>query len=515
MSPRSRRHLVRRDDDDVRGAQDLSVGVVGVDEETVLPWPLVMRQRVRSRMEGSDRYAWLVTAVVLFGMLTVTISITILAVNITTIARDLDSNKSVLTWVIAGPTLAGAILGTTAGKLGDLYGHRRVNLVGLGGAAVFSVACALAWSASSLVGFRILSATLGAATGPTSMAIINLLFPREQRARALGYWSMVVAGGPVIGLVAGGFIVEAVGWRAIFWIQAPMLAASAAAGFLLLPETPRRTDTHFDLVGQVLLGLGILGILLPVNQAPNWGWASPAVLGAFALAVVLIAAFVLWERRVEHPLVPLKYFGRRNFAFPMAVQFFTNFAYMGGFILAPQLLQEVRGLASDQTSLLMIPRPLTFAIVGPVAGYLAVKVGERASAVVGNACIALSMLGLAVISHNPSNLGMIIALALSGAGLGAAAPSLAATLANAVDDQDLGIAGAAQQLVSQVGVSLGTTLLVTIQVSAADRGSLSGSYALAFGVGATVCLVGVVLSAFIRSTRHIDDHGPADPALAT
>jgi MFS family permease len=139
----------------------------------------------------------------LFGLFTVGFTITILAVSLSTIAGDLGTSETTLTWVITGPLLAFGIVGPASGKAGDIWGQKRVFLIGLAGSALFAVGIAAAWDATSLIAFRVLAAASGAACGPAAMALIYSVFPREGRVKAMGYWSMVMAGGPVIGVVAG------------------------------------------------------------------------------------------------------------------------------------------------------------------------------------------------------------------------------------------------------------------------------------------------------------------------
>ena len=166
-------------------------------------------------------------------------TITILSVSIPRIADDLGSDESTLTWLVTGPILAFAVFGPTAGKLGDLRGHRRVYAWSMACVILFAGLTALSWNAPSLLAFRILGAATGAAVGPTSLAVINRMFPPAKRAQAMGYWTMVGAGGPVIGVVAGGPIVEAFGWRWIFVGQVPMTAAGLLLALAVLPETEK------------------------------------------------------------------------------------------------------------------------------------------------------------------------------------------------------------------------------------------------------------------------------------
>ena len=458
-------------------------------------------ERVPERAAASRRYPWIVTVTLLFGMFWVASTITILTVSRPTIAEDLDASVGSLVWVISGPTVAFALIGTTAGKLGDLHGHRRVYLLGMSGAALFSLACAMAWSGGSLIAFRVAGAALGAVAGPCSLAIINRLFRPAERSKALGFWSLVVAGGPVVGLALGGPLVEAVGWRVIFWAQAPLIAASVAVSFVLLPRTERRPDVHFDVAGQAMLFLTLGSLLFAIDRSAVWGFGHPVVLTSLAVVPVAAWGFARVERRVEHPLIPTQWFRRRAFTIPVLVSFFLMFGYMGGFTLTPKMLDELRGMSPETISLVMIPRPLTFAVAGPMAGFLAARISARSTIVGGMVSLVLSMALFTWVAPDPGTAVVLVALTLSGIGIGASQPRVAASVANAVDDEDLGIAGATQQLVSQVGTAVGMNLLETVQLAARPSVGLGGSYRVAFGVGTVVSVAGLALATVMEEPR--------------
>ncbi len=168
-------------------------------------------ERVRSEAPANR---WRILVAVLFGLFTVNVTITILAVSIHRIAGELNTAEATMTWVVTGPMLAFGVVGPLVGKLGDRIGHASDLPVGPGGAAVMAFASALAWSAGALIAFRTLGAIEGAATGPGLVRRDLPHLPREERVRALGFWAMVAAGGPVVGVVIGGPLVEAFGWRA-------------------------------------------------------------------------------------------------------------------------------------------------------------------------------------------------------------------------------------------------------------------------------------------------------------
>lgn len=480
-------------------ASDLTIDTGGTGEIEVLPWSLLWRERMRGRVEQSDRRPWIVLVTCLFGLFAVGFTITVLAVSLEVIGDDLHSSKATTTWVITGPMLALAVFGPTWGKLADIHGARRVYLAGMSGAAVFAALTAIAWDGPSMVVFRIAAAAAGAAAAPASMALINTSFDRERRVQAMGYWSMVAALAPVVGVIAGAPAIEAFGWRSIFIVQCPLTALCVAVAFVVLPETPRRPDVRLDLVGAALVAIAAAALLLAVNRGPVDGWGAPHVVGLFLLAPITVAVFLRVERRVRAPLLPLDYLGERNFAFPMANQFFTNFAYMGGFIVTPLLLDDVFGLSLTKVGLVSLVRPATFAVAAPLAGWLAIRWGERTMGVTGGVLITASMVTFASVAAASGLLPVFVALALSGVGMGATAPAMAATIANAVRDEDLGLAGAAQQMVSTLGTAAGTQVLFTVQ-QARESAGLASSFHAAYFVGALAALLGVATAVFIRSS---------------
>lgn len=494
--------------DDPTDAHDLVIEAPGIDPVGVVPWPYLARrrlldvgERVAARVEASGSHQWIVLWTVLFGLFTVGFTITILAVSIPTIARDLNASESTLTWVITAPMLAFAVVGPSAGKLGDIFGHRRVYLTGLALAGVFAGLTAVAWNAGSLIAFRLLGAAFGSSAGPASMALINRVFEPAQRARAMGWWSMVMAGGPVLGVVVGGPIVEQLSWRVVFAAQVPLVAAGVAVAALILPETAPGRRPRFDVGGAVTLAVAMGGLLLALNRIGEWGPRHPAVGGGIVAGVAGLVAFVAIERRAVEPMLPLRWLRTRNFAFPVATQLLLNFAYMGGFILTPLLLQHVLGYGETRTGLLSISRPLAFAIAGPVAGSLAVRVGERTSAAFGAVMVVVSMVLLAQVRPGSPDVLVIAGLALSGLGLGASSPAMAATIANAVEARHLGIAGAAQQMVSQVGTVVGIQVLQTVQALRAETAGPVTGYHDAYLVGAAVAALGILTALGVRSSR--------------
>jgi len=454
------------------------------------------------RAAPSGQGRWAVLWTVLAGLFSVNVTFTIFAVALNNVAAGLHTSLSDVTWVITAPLLTFGVAAPVLGKVGDRWGHRRLYLVGTALAVVCAVATAAAPNVGSLVAVRALSGIDGAAAGAASMALIFRVFDEHDRVKAMGWWSLVGAGGPVIGVVVGGFLISALGWRALFLVQAPLTAAAWVVAYIVLPETTTDRDrgtsstrSGFDWRGGLAITVAVTALLVGLNRGPVLGWRSPLVVGAFVVVPVATALFARVEARAPEPLVPLVYLRRRNFSFPILNQVFTNFAYMGGFILAPILLERVYGLTTAGAGLTVIARPLTFSLIAPVAGYAAGRAGLRNSALVGSVALAASMAVFALVGRQSGTGWIIVALALSGAGMGVASPSVAAAVANAVEPESLGVASASQQLMAQVGVVAGIQAMQTIQASRQAASGLVGSFHDAYVVGAGSCLLAALCAA--------------------
>jgi EmrB/QacA subfamily drug resistance transporter len=469
----------------------------GVEEVPAVAWPLLLRDRLRRRVATGDTYRWWVLWAVLAGLFAAGFTITVLAVSLPTIARDLDTDTTTLAWIVTGPFLAHALGMPLLGKVGDRYGHRRVFLIGFALFTLFTGLTALAWSAPALITIRVIGALEGAATGPASMALIMHVFRAEDRVKAMGWWSLVGAGAPVIGLVAGGPIVEAFGWRWLFVMQVPIGLAALLLAAVVLRETPRTPATRLDLRGAAALGAAAVLPLLAL-QLGRTGWARPLPVLLLAGGVVSAGLFVAAERRAPEPLLPLEFFRRRNFSAAMASQTFSQFAYMGGFLISPLLMQNVFGYTVSATALVMLCRPLSFSASSPIFGYVAARVGERRASVAGTSLVVLSMACCALAAAGESVALVIVGLVLSGLGLGAASPSLISSAANAVEPEHLGVANGAQQMMTLIGAVAGMSVLATVAGGAGGGGS---PFVAAYLVGLAVAVPGVVAATFVRSAE--------------
>ncbi len=470
----------------------------GVDEVSVIPWSLLIRQKIVRRVGVSRRKATLV--VLLSCVFTVSFMITLLVVSLKTVADDLNSTTAIISWAITAPMLAFGVVGPGFGKIGDLWGHKRVFVCGLFFAGVFALCTAFAWNATSMIVFRTLSAAGGSALGPAAMAYINRMFDPSERVGPLGYWSFVTAGAPVIGVVAGVPLVAVFGWRTIFLIQAPLCLAGCLVAMWLLGDTERRKSVKFDIKGAVLLGVGSVLILLAINRGPSWGFGSSRTMLVALVGVATLGLFARVEQKASDPMLPLKWLRTRNVAFPVTSQALTNFAYMGGFMIVPQLLETGLGFSTSHIGWLIIARPLMFSLVAPFSGRVSSRIGERNAGIIGACAVVASMLLLSQIDVGASDLLIAFGLSLSGIGLGISSPALTALLANSVDNKDLGVASAMQQLLNQMGAVLGAAIMIGIHEATINSGVVK-SYSYALLAGAVSSVIAIFAASAVRSTH--------------
>jgi MFS family permease len=445
-----------------------------------------------------DRRRRQILVVTLTGVAASTFPITIFSASLPEVADDLDTSLGVISWVLAGPLLALALATPLGGKLGDLIGHRRTYLAGFGAATVLALATSLAWSAGWLIAIRTAGQAMGAFTGPAALAILMQTFPREERARALSWWSAVSAISPTLGTVVGGFLIEATSWRLIFVIQGLASLLALVPAYRLLPETPRRRDVSFDLAGAVLLALGVGALLLAINRVPALGWAHPLVIGGFVAGPLLLTLFVQVERRVDEPLLPLRYLRRPGFTLPTASNLFSQGSYSGTMVVTPFLFSRVFGYGTDATALILASRAIAYSVGSWAGGRSEARLGVRTVAVGGSVIAAAGVALTGIGGTTEAVVLVVVALFASGFGQGAARPSLMASVGNSVGDANLGVASGAFTMVGQVGASATITILTALVGTSVSPNRFLAVYLVA----AAICAISGVLLLGLRPNRN-------------
>lgn len=482
--------------------------LVECDEVPTVAWPLLLRQRrekALSKLEKRDSYRWIVLVIVLIAFFAGGFSITVVSVSLPTIGRDFGASDATVAWVLSGALLAFGIATPTMGRAGDVFGHKRLYLIGTALSAILAALVAVSWNIGSLITFRIIWAAAGAAAGPASMALIMEVFDAAERVKAMGWWSFVGAGAPVIGVVAGGPIVEAYTWRWVFAAQVPISLIAFIGGLWFLRNTVSQESARFDIAGSVMVTITAATFLIGINRGGEWGWTHPVTLACFAVAPIAAWLFLRIEKRASSPLLPPNLMKLKAFNSPLLVQFCGNFAYIGAFLITPFYLQRVLEFSLTKTGIFMLPRPVSFSLAAPISGYVAIRLGERRTVMAGMAAITASMVMLSIGSVAAIPAGIVIGLVLSGVGLGGSSPSLTSSVANSVPREYLGVAGAAISMMATVGGVVGMEVLRTIATAA---GGTSRAYGIAYGIGGCVAVAAFVLAR--RITRL--ERSPASPS---
>jgi EmrB/QacA subfamily drug resistance transporter len=467
-----------------------------LDDAIERPW-LVRRAPILRDVHERPSYRWWVLVSVLSGLFATGLTITVLTTAVPDIRSDLGASLGAVSWVVSAPFLFRSIFVPVFGKTGDLVGRRRTWVLGFGLATVASLACGFAPNVGVLIVFRALSAIGSAAVIPSALALIAVAFDPEERVKAMGWWSATIAFSPLLGVIVGGFVVEAFGWRWIFFGQVPFSLVALTLGLLVLRESKGEEGQHFDVPGCVLSIVGLGAMLLVFNRGigGDWSWIGLPLLTTATVAVVALVAFVRVELASPAPVLPVGYFRRRRFAGAVSANFFANFAYMGGFFITSVMLAEpgLFGYSQDRVSLAVAPRAASLGVMGPIGGYAAARFGGRRMATIGMTLILASMVALAVATGGVPYVLLLPGLVLSGFGLGLVAPPAAATVTNEAADADLAAASGALNMGASVGSATGIATMSAVLTSAsgsADPGA--GAFSAAFVFGAVMSAIGLV-----------------------
>lgn len=405
------------------------------------------------------------------SLLIMSMDVTIVNVALPSIQRELHASLSGLQWIVDAYTLVLASLLMLSGSMADRIGRRRVFQIGLGVFTAGSVLCSLAHSVGMLVASRAFQGVGASMLNPVALSIIVNAFPEKQaRARAIGVWGAVAGVSFALGPIVGGALTQTLGWRWNFWINLPIGALAITLSALFVPESKAARARRFDPVGQMLL-IGMLSSMtFAVIEGQHHGWASPLIVGLFALAAVLLGAFLVYEPRRAEPLVDLRFF--RSFPFSsstvIAVCAFATFA---GFLFLNALyLQQVRGFSALNTGLCTLPLAAMMVVCAPLSGRLVGRYGTRRSLMLAGAGFVVGTGILTTLSAMTPLWLLLVAYVFLGLGLGMVNPAIAN---NAVAGMPLSQAGVAAAILStsrQVGAAFGVAIAGTVVAASRARG---------------------------------------------
>ncbi|HEY7149041.1 MAG TPA: MFS transporter [Gaiellaceae bacterium] len=439
------------------------------------------------------------------GGLALAVSQSLVAPALREIQIDVGVSTTAATWVLTSFLLSASVATPILGRLGDMFGKKRVLVIALTAVAIGTFVSAVAGSLGLLVAGRVIQG-LGGGVFPLSMAIIRDEFPRERVAGGIALISAILGVGGGLGIVLAGPIVDHLNYHWLFWFPFVVVTIAAVGVFLVVPESPIRTRGRVDWAGAVLLAGWLVALLLPISEGRSWGWTSGRVLGLFAAAVVLALAWIAVEIRSREPLVDMRMMRLRGVWTTNATAVLLGAGMFGSFILVPQLVELPKstgygfGGSVTQAGLYLLPSALMMLVFSVVAGRIISAVGPRLPLILGTSISVLSFLVLAL-AHS-EGYEILLGTTLLGIGIGFAYSAMANQIVDSVPSEQTGVATGMNTIMRTIGGSLGATVSAVIisSFTASDGLPREQGFTIAFAVSA-VALAGAVLAALAVPAR--------------
>src|SRR6202171_1316821 len=367
---------------------------------------------------------WLVLVVLCTGFFMILLDTTIVNVAIPAMSAGLNTTLDQILWVLNAYILVYAVLLSTAGRLGDLYGQRNLFAIGLAIFTVASALCGLSQNANELIAARVLQGVGGAVLTPQTLAILTTLFPPERRGAAFGIWAGVAGLATLAGPTVGGAIVTYIDWRWIFFVNVPIGVAALVATFATIPDVRPGRRHGWDIVGVILATAGLFGVVFGLIEGERFNWAQIGsygitIAGAIIAGVWLVLAVVLWERFQKEPLVPLSLFEERNFAVSNWIAAAISFGMLSLFLPIVIYLQSVRGFSALTAGLTLAPMSLVSMVTAPFAGRMADRIGGKYILMTGITVFAIGFVALTLVAGPDSTwINFLVPAMVAGAGMG-------------------------------------------------------------------------------------------------
>ena len=448
---------------------------------------------------GRPTGRWVLLATVL-GSGLASIDATVVTIALPRIGAELGAGAAALQWTVNGYTLSLAALILLGGSLGDRYGRRTVFVLGVVWFALASLLCGLAPNVETLIAARVLQGVGGALLTPGSLAILEAVFVREDRARAIGAWSGLGGVAGAIGPFLGGWLVEVASWRWVFLINVPLAVLVVLVALRHVPET-RDPDAPpgLDLAGAAVGAAGLGGLTYGFTAWPALGGTHPVVLGTLALGVAGLAGFVLVERRSRHPMLPMTVFSSRAFSATNLATFAVYAANGGVFLLVVLNLQVVTGYSPLAAGTAMLPVTALMLVLSSRSGALAERIGPRLPMTAGPLICAVALLLFARIGAGADYLTDVLpAVLILGLGLSATVAPLTATALGSVDARYAGVASGVNNAVARAGGLLAVAVLPLAAGigtgSLTDPAALGPTYRYAMWICAGLMATGALIS---------------------
>ncbi|MCO6005160.1 DHA2 family efflux MFS transporter permease subunit [Actinoallomurus purpureus] len=422
------------------------------------------------------------------GQFMVLLDSTIVGAALPDMQQRLHTQLTGLQWIVDAYVLLVAMLLLSGGVFADRFGRKRMFLAGVAVFTVASVLCSVAPSIGWLIIGRVVQGIGAAALSPASLALLAAAYPvPQERVKAIGLWAGFSGIGLAAGPLAGGILVDAFGWPAIFLVNVPIGAVLLLAGLRILGESRNPSAPAIDIPGTVLSVLGVGALTYGLIEGGSRGWTSPVILGSFAAAVVILAVFVAVEGRRSTPMLPLRLFRQRLFTMANTAMVVVGFALMGSSFFFSQFFVYVQGSSVLRAGLQTLPASLGMVVVSPYAGRFAARYGFRIVVTIGLALAGLGLLALGFVHEHTGYGNVWWRLAVVGIGFALTMSPLTGAAIQAVSPQEGGLASGISSTTRQIGAVLGVAVLGAIV-----RTRESGGASFEAGLGSAFVAAGAV-----------------------
>jgi EmrB/QacA subfamily drug resistance transporter len=448
---------------------------------------------------GTSTTAWVIVLTAI-GSFMGALDTLVVSTAIPTIRVDLGASVSQLEWTVNAYNLSFAVMLITAAALGDRFGRRRLYAIGLVGFAAASAACAVSPDVGWLIAARAVQGIGAAFMMSLGLALLSAAFPAERRGTAIGLFSAVtglaVASGPLV----GGAVVNGLDWTWIFWLNVP-IGLLAAPLVLARVKESFGPNTAFDFPGLGLVTAGALGIVWGLVRGNTAGWGSVEVVATLVGGALLVAAFIAWESRASEPMIPISFFRSRAFSAGNLAIFAVFGSLFAEVYFFSQLLQTGMGFDALGAGLRLMPWTGTFLAVGPIAGALTDRIGERPLMVTGLLIQAAGTGWIALIAGpDLAYSELVVPMVVAGVGISMAIPSAQNSVLGSVAEEAVGKAAGTNSLMRELGGVFGIAIAVAVFAGAGSYASpqaFTDGFVPAVGVAAALALVGAIAGSFL------------------
>src|SRR4051794_12667322 len=409
---------------------------------------------------NDDNRKWWTLAAMCFALFMIMLDNTVVNVALPSIQRDLGASLSSLEWTVNAYTLTFAVLLVTGGRLGDIFGRRRVFLTGVIMFAGSSALIGLAPTQDWLVAGRALQGMGAAFMMPGTLSIISNTFPPAERGRAIGTWAGVSALALALGPAGGGALTEYVSWRAIFFLNLPVAIGAVVVTLFAVRESFDKTvDRRVDFAGIGTLSVGLSALVLALVDGNGWGWGSPEIVALLITAAVGLTGFVLVEMHGKAPMVQFQFFRSRSFLGANSVAFIVSFAMLAMFFFIALYMQNILGYGALDAGIRFLPSTVVIIFTAPIAGRLADRIGPRIPMTAGLSLAALALFLQSQVTTTTGYAELLVPFMIMGLGMGLTMSPMSTAAMNSVSPDKAGVASGILSMSRMVGGTFGVAAI--------------------------------------------------------